>query len=351
MAMINNGRLWLLVTLCVLAPFFFRANAKAQYTPEGELVLKGAVAVPRVGNGPVKTPVKCDGEGNIYLQEYRQGRPGAMPIVKIARDGQNVTQFKLESAPGYEKEGEALGFSVGLRGEVYWLAQRGQAERKVEILVFESDGTFDRSITVQLPSPNDYPRQIVALPSGTFFLAGESVPPGTAAPTPFTALFDEDGRFIKQITVPLKAKNATATGKEARAQVTPSLAFEEAYAGVDGNLYVFRPSGHEVFLWVISPEGEVLRALTLLPPAKGLAPETMRVGAGQVAVQFLQTDKSGNILREVYSFFNPYSGERVIDYQPPAVSTVGIFSCDVPGGLVFLKADQGHLEIQTAALK
>lgn len=118
-----------------------------------------------------------------------------------------------------------------------------------------------------------------------------------------------------------------------------------------GTSTFFRPSGHEVFLWVISPDGEVLRALTLLPPAKGLAPETMRVGAGQVAVQFLQTDKSGNVLREVYSFFNPYSGERVIDYQPPAVSTVGIFSCDVPGGLVFLKADQGHLEIQTAALK
>ncbi|MGH9326701.1 MAG: hypothetical protein ACRD2B_08470 [Terriglobia bacterium] len=317
--------------------------------PTVRLALQRSALIPEAHNGAMELPLKCDRQGNVYVQQYWGGKPGAAPIVKISRNGKGVTRFALESDHGYQKGDWAHGFAVGPSGELYWLA--GPESGHPEILIFRSDGGYDRSIELDTPAGAD-PFSIAVVSSEEFLISGVVEHPHGGAPdTPFAALFDEAGNLVRSIAGMAGGQTESGATKARGPQVEDSANLREVSAAPDGNIYLFQPGSKAGTLWVISSNGDLLRRVRLTPPVKGAAPLTMTAGAGRVIIDFEQTDKAGNVLRDIYSLYDPLTGDRLLDYEAATASNLGVLACYTNDEhFVFLKGDSlGRLEIQTAA--
>ena len=118
----------------------------------------------------------------------------------------------------------------------------------------------------------------------------------------------------------------------------------------DGNIYLMRKTDKNL-LRVISPAGEVVRKLTLVPPQEGWDGFRYLVAGGKIVMEFMKPEaQERNGSTVLYSLYDAESDERQIDYEiTPEIS--GSFACYTPNQFTFLTVQDGALSIIQAVPK
>lgn len=287
----------------------------------------------RLGYILVQNPIKCDAEQNLYLRRYQatDADTYSAPVIKISKDGKSPVVFSIGVAPGFER-GAAFDFALGLRGEIYLLAGKSLDERN--IVKFREDGQHDS--TIKLDRIFD-PSQLAVFLSGEFLISGVKLSnKGKSTGEAFTAVFDSEGRLLREITLPgdVKPEKVEAGGK-VQIKENAAISLGMAVASDDGNIYLMRAS-RNALIYVISPAGEVLRRFVISPPAEKFQPHTMSVAGRRIVLEFVGENPGGMKAQpKIFSLVDAQSGERLYNYFLPPTHG-GIFACYSPNGFLFL---------------
>ena len=111
----------------------------------------------------------------------------------------------------------------------------------------------------------------------------------------------------------------------------------------DGNIYLARWTGKHPII-VISPAGEVVRKINLVPPREGWDAFHFFVAGGKIAMEFFQPGAQESSSTVMYSLYDAESGERQGDYTlAPGIS--GKFACYTPNQFTFLTIQDDGLFI------
>ncbi len=283
----------------------------------------------------------CDDGGNLYYRPM--GLPatpsGTGSIVRISSDGHKLVTFDLTSVPNF---GENLGiaaWTVGLRGEVHVLAYKAGDPY---LLHFDEEGEFESAD--KLDSKSAF-FQMAVFPTGELLAAGIKVRNETLE-QPYTTIFDRNGKLIKELTFPGDVKRQ----KDDPGEYVGAIVLGEEIPAEDGNIYLMRYTEKHL-IFVISPAGEVVRKLALVPPQGDWDGLHFFVAGGKIAMEFFKPGyeerNSGTIM---YSLYDAESGERQVDYTITP-ETSGTFACYSPNEFTFLTVQDEGLSIVHAVPK
>lgn len=329
----------------------------AQQPPEWPLRLRETVVVAGLYAAPILSPAKCDARGNLYVRFYERGAAYASPVLKISREAKVVATFAIRSAQGFESA-TAADFTLDPRGRLYFLSTTPSGD--VAIVVFDPEGHYDS--TIQLKQAL-YPGSVAVFASGEFLISGttkkdanqESGENPSAPEDPFTAIFDRNGRLIKQLTFPEdiqeEAKDDTATterertgssarpARPRRREFQKAIFLGQAVSADDGYVYLMRATPKPL-IYVITPAGTVLRRLEITPPSEGALPGELQVARGKLALMFAEPDASHRFKRHILVLANAETGE-ILSRHPSTPEVGGELACYTPDGFVFFGGSAG----------
>jgi hypothetical protein len=249
--------------------------------------------------GAFMNPVKCDGDGNLYIRKLATDRPMLGPVVKIDREGKRTALFDpaVYSQLGLDR---ADAFSPASDGGLYRIAQSGVLKPRIYVLHFSSDGSPSS------PTRLDADMEVytfAAFAEGNFLVSGvkRDLLNRNDRGRNFTAVFSADGRELAQLSfrrpqATAKASEAAARSKEAQTAVAknaaedaekrvPMLDLADAEVGRDGNLYVMHGSS-PALVYVIAPSGKVIRTIKVAAPLPGATPAAFHLSENQLAILF-----------------------------------------------------------------
>lgn len=333
----------------------------AAQTPKVPLEVTRTLTVTSLPRGPVLLPVRCDLDGNVYVRQYRGGRPLTAPVVKISSEGQVKGTFDLSAVPDrHLKSGHIQDFAIGRGGDVYLLDDvRGSAEEasRHAIVHFDSDGQYEGSTTLR---SGIYPFHFAVLSDGTFLVAGTQARGSGEANgkfLPVTYIVDPYGHVVGTVTLPHDAKigqlagspaGTTAAGKGVTSEPDfGPVALGSIELGEDGNAYLWRHASNPA-VYVISPAAKVERVLKLASPGKGFAPNTIKAANGMIVVDFSKPAASPNGSdQDLFVEYNAETGEQVIEYEPTGPAE-GALACYHEGRFSLLSTRQGFVAILEA---
>ncbi len=113
-----------------------------------------------------------------------------LAIQKITPDGERSRNFKVSDAgPGID----AMDFYVTGTGKVY--EEAWDRLGRIHVLEYLADGTLQSNVILDTEPPV-FPYQIAVFESGEWLVSGLH---GRDLFTPFTAVFDSEGKLIKKI--------------------------------------------------------------------------------------------------------------------------------------------------------
>lgn len=332
------------LTGCALLAACGVAAAQAP-PPRLELRADHTTQVPSLSATPVMSPVFCDGDGNIYMRGYAFPNPAAAPVTKIYEESGKTVALDMNAVPGLRKNLPLEAYGVGQKGEVYVLVFPNADE--LDLVEFDDDGKYDATEKLELMLQ---PFQLVPFASGELLVAGEKLGGKDQPPTgePLTAIFDRNGKLLKILSLPGKAKKAAGFKPQAGGpNFDPSLSLGVAESSDDGNIYLMRATASPV-IRVISPGGETLRTLKVQPPTKTARALALKAAGGKVIIEFGEPAEQGEFTTTVYSQIDALTGKTEIEYTTPA-SLGGAFACYTPNGFEFLSSAGGHLTIVHAS--
>jgi hypothetical protein len=309
-------------------------------------------------------PVRCDASGAVYMRTPpRNGGALTSPILRISPDGHSSLAFDVAVVDEI-KQAVAYGvqdFVVSKMGKIYALVAYETKAREDLVAIVEFDDSPDKNSLIHIDS-HFSPRQIAVTQGGTFLLSGLQVSTktsGTATTqnrTPFTALFNAQGRYIKEVDLPDEVKlEDYSSAKRGKPDLSAQQAVDlsRMVVGDDGNIYFLRNT-KEPKVYVISTSGDVLRTI----PVKAV--ETTIVGTsddaddastgpsifyggGRLAFDFYVPDGAATKLE--IRVVNPENGQIMWDYVP-AKDMYGIPACYDGSRFTFLAANEDrHLAI------
>ncbi len=316
------------------------------------LVISERVKVASELAGIFVSPLKCDGDGNLYL---KSDTDRVTAVRKFDPKGKRLALFLASSALDLPTPASVTTYyAVKNDGAVYQLAFLPKTLDRY-VLVYNSDGTYKSNIKLQPGFPWK-PSQLAVFPSGTLMVAGERYGAGGGPDRPFTGLFSEDGSLLK--TVELKddemiEKMAASGDRRVVPEDNPSLNFAiergALEIGPDGNVYLMRRLSTAV-VYAISTGGAVLRRFTVDPGDANYIPITMNVAKSGIAVLFRQPQTGEGIMKVV-----DLAGHELATYRAPASDgdqTLGsAFACysDNPERFTFLTTTEDeHLGFKIA---
>jgi hypothetical protein len=344
-----------------------KAGLAQEDVPKLSLAVKETIVVNDQRRAPIMEPVRCDSDGNVYFRAYQPPRLLASPVVKVSSDGKTVTHFSLASAPGFTKDAPFATFTISPKGEVFILAFRDK--QTLDLVAFRNTGEFDYDARLE---SRFLPAQFAVFPTGELLVTGTEIPPqeGQEPERAFTALFDRNGKFLTKVSLPddislkapamsrqpagstqqagsslaTRARTATTTQEDDRAR---PISLGRTEVGDDGNIYVVRAAAKPL-VYVLSPDGEVVRRLELTPPSPKDKPWTFKVGGGMIAAEW--TRASAGVDRDAsgISLYDEMTGERQTDYALPA-EWGGALACYSANGFTFVTARHGQLALLHAA--
>ena len=256
--------------------------------------------------------MKCDGEGNVYIQ-YNPALPA---IHKLNSKGERVAVFQPTLNPDRKIEA-SRSFAVVPSGELYELVFAHEITRYV--YVYKSDGSFDSAVKLQPGIPWS-PSTIAIFPSGQLLIAGAEYERGAGVATlPFTGIFAADGRLLKEIKL---EDDETLRDMAVRgdARVTSpqmphgnrAVALSHAEMASDGNAYLMRWATPAIF-YAISPGGEVVRRFTVNPPQDAAEPPMdVHVSENRIAILFVNQQTMRKVIKIV-----DLEGHEIATYAEP----------------------------------
>lgn len=322
-------------------------------------------------------PIKCDARGNIYVR--LGGSFMTTPVARIARDGSSVKRFSLADAPRFDRHDTFSDFAVDLRGNVYLITtrlasregtRRDEAEQFEQVIVaFDSDGKYSSTVKLEALLKLEH---LAVFPSGEFFVYGEkaNMGEGHLVPTgrPFTAIFDRQGRLIKELAladdiegesksamtdplqVPPAERQSLESGGETRAggktkqklsatDFGIALSLGKAVPAENGNIYLMRATRDPIF-YAIAPNGSVVHQFVVAAPEGATRPISFHIGGGRIVVMFMESGPRGSFKSHRFVVANAETGEALYQFAGPR-ELGGGFACYTPNGMVFL-GDDGH---------
>ncbi|MDP9266718.1 MAG: hypothetical protein M3P27_00145 [Acidobacteriota bacterium] len=261
-----------------------------------KLVKTSTVQSSSVPSESMLLPIKCDQDGKLYLQFM--GDPMApaedtKAVTRISRKAEVDTQFALKNADlGDQYSG--VDYAVDSDGQIAMLAETPDGYIVVR---FDKEGKMKSKFQLE----NRFKPFLLAL-----FKSGQLLIAGTEAPTdnspnlgtiPFTAIFDDSGKLLKEISFEEDKQFAKGSAEGDRRYVPSgnpntnrAVTLGETLSGDDGNVYVMRWTSPAI-VYVVSPGGVIVRKLTIDPHNREMVPRSMFLSKGRLAIQFADSKK------------------------------------------------------------
>ena len=133
--------------------------------PTGHLVPVGTVVAPTEVASSFDLPIKCDTDGNLYLQSEHFGASG---IRKLNDKGERIALFQPNANPEMKIIGVG-DYAVSPSGELYEIVLPEEITRYV--MVYKSDGTYKSLIKLQ-PGFAWIPSTLAVFSSGDLLVSG-----------------------------------------------------------------------------------------------------------------------------------------------------------------------------------
>jgi hypothetical protein len=234
---------------------------------------------------------KCDAVGNVY------GRPLDMSNHSAADESRiPVREFTGEGKPGTTFNASGLGLSNALSkhvfvepdGVVYQVVTLFPAN--VFVVEFGKDGSVESKTQLQTGT-EVAPWHLAVFRSGRFLLSGEA---GKQGRTPYTAVFEPDGRLVKKIYEP-EDEDARGKAEIGDAQFADSsignsfVNHGDVTLGSDGNAYLMHGASPTV-VYAISPSGDVVRKFRVASSEQGQEASSIKSYDGRLAFAFSASD-------------------------------------------------------------
>jgi hypothetical protein len=273
---------------------------------------------------PVSAPMwmmsaSCDEQGGVYTQPFLRDKIGRQgfyeaPIQRIAPGAESTRIFRFEGAISEIAEGRT--FSV-YDDTVYVLVS---AKNAVYVVQFAKNGTVKTQTQLAIDFPL-VPSHLAVFDSGEYLVVGLTGTTGDTTPhlrAPFTAVFATDGHLVKKIYEPEdEDAQQRAEGRDPRYLRCCSESGNEfvgldadVAAASDGNVYLLHGTS-PLLIYVISPQGEVVRKLRIELGSQELTANSIRVYAGHLAIGFNWIDDTPQTLVKVFDL----NGKWVADYE------------------------------------
>jgi len=307
-----------------------RSDAQSNPNPIPRIELK-VVSENPVGNfGPkfgILLPMRCDSEGNVYIRPvWGKMNYGLAPVVRVSADGQHVTPVEATNAPEIKDAAEfgIMDFAVGKDGSVLelgWIHTKGRENPPVVVQI----DVDQKSASLVRIETEFSPHQIAPLPYGMFLLTGvkhTTQGSGTAfrqSTTPMTAVFDSQGRFVREIQLP---EDVTIPDVDSSNMDKPEISAQQQAVDLsqfavadDGTIYLMR-NGSPPEVYVISSAGEVVRSFEVTAPAPD-AVATLFHSGGRLAFAFRVPDQDDARAEFVVRLVDPQDGRILWDYVGP----------------------------------
>lgn len=248
-------------------------NASAP-TPGSRVMLPVGSFIDMVSNP------RCNSAGDVYIRPANKDKDEAdeyllAPIRQLTPEGKLVETYRLTDA------GAGRGVYVTPTGVVY---EASIASGGVYVVEFSKDGTVKSKTRLETGIYVD-PLHVAVFNSGRFLLIGES---GKDHRSPYTAIFDADGRLVRLISESEDVEARTkAEGGDAEFTHNDRLgnifvSRGDVTVGSDGNAYLLR--GGTPMVYVISDRGDVLRKMRIGDANSDLAFRAVRVYRDRLAV-------------------------------------------------------------------
>lgn len=227
--------------------------------PVASLKPAGKIELPLTRSMQTAEQTKCGSAGNVYARFSDVsilGVPSEAPIQQITAHGTMGHSFQFTSHAG--EVIPTRGIFASSEGEVYVLVD-GQQPLVVQ---FAKDGRVE-SKTMLETGVNVSLWHVAVFPSGGFLVAGLT---GTDGRTPYTAVFDVNGKLVKRIYEP-EDEDARGKAEIGDIRFTHNSNWGNVFAergdvtiGSDGNAYLLRGTS-AAWVYVISPDGAVIRKI------------------------------------------------------------------------------------------
>jgi len=361
-----------LVTLVARSPHTRQSNVSRPEEPPvaSPLRVTNERPVPGLQAAPLWLPLQCDSRGNVYARISDGPRPFP-PVVKISADASEITTFSPEAEPTIRRE-NATEYAVGPGGEFYFMAgRREEGKQKILFLRYRSDGSLDSTITLDTLL---VPLKFAVFSTGDFFITGMTwVNSAKETREPFTAVANRFGN-VTRVSLPddtqpekptlisapepdsqnpVKSKNerpkSQATQYGDSTHLMDEIGRGEAVAGDDGNVYVYRHTPDNR-IYVVQPNGNVLRTLSLRVPWPGYSLQSINVVGGRVAANLYSAEpKDDEPFSVRIALYDALTSEFLYGYSVPR--TAGVPACYAPSGMTFLLPDtsSGRVLLRSAA--
>ncbi len=330
--------------LVVLACIGIPQAANAQMV---KLVATSTTVVQTEWRRPLHLPLRCDGDGNIYLRGFEQGNP-ASPVLRLNPKGDRVTTFSVGSEASLQK-GVVQDFTVSPDGDVFELVQ---VDNNTYVASFSGEGSFKSKTKIE---KQFWPTHLTVLAGVTSFLITGAEVPVRGGPPPklVNAIFDTSGRLIKEITFerdPAELKEAPKDQPKVENYLGDTailpLVTGDTQSGPDGHLYVMRAAQPPVIL-ALDSTGKLIRTIRVEPPEPRMDVGSIHFSASWIALLFYRADPNGQIEKRLLVLVDPRTGARERTYEL-GEGLGGAFACSNGSSYAFVTDKGGKLAITYA---
>jgi hypothetical protein len=279
----------------------------------------------------------CDSDGNMYLRALKSDQ-----VEKLSREGKVVARFSLSAVEVAELQKLGLdSYAADQRGSVFGLVHGKGTAYVVE---FGPDGKYEKTIKLDVAGLRPY--RLTVFPTGELLVSGvvrnsETNPPHHA---PYTAIFDPQGRLIKDLSLPGDvSRESVGAERKSAGELNLSdadLAVQKevlgglAAIGPDGNACLFRNIRPPI-MYVISAGGILVRRIALKPPSENVVPLEESISGGRVLVEFGHETVRFASEVQYYSLYDALTGEHLYDYKNSPELNAG-FACYTQNAFLFI---------------
>lgn len=291
--------------VCVVATLLATVAAqRAEDAPQGkraaseapaprQLVRVQTIEAPAEVATEFGPPLRCDQDGNLYLQSETFGVSG---FRKLSPKGERLATYDPNADPSVKTDFSAT-FALDSDGNLYALVSAQDTITRY-VFVYRADGSYRSTIKLD-PGFAWGPTALAVFPSGDLLITGFKYarnPDRQVVHIPFTGLFHSDGKLLQEIG--LEDDNslqelADSGDKRLASPRAPgtnlAISFSRTEVSQDGNLYLMRWISPAI-IYAIAPTGEVVRRFTVDPGDANAHPVAMHLSGNRMAVLFLQPE-------------------------------------------------------------
>jgi hypothetical protein len=278
------------------------------------------------------SPPQCDGDGNIYLRPNQAPNYEKAPIWKLSPQAEKLAEFSL---PSEFQDFLAGPSTVDPGGDVYQAAYDG---KRVVVLKFAADGRFSNQTKVDVPHPEHFlPSNLAVFATGEILLAGyfSMEAPARLRSLPYVAIYHPDGRLLTKVSTRLP------DGSNELPRDWTTVSGDWLETGIDGNAYSLRGSR----ILVISPAGQIVRAINLSMPGSGYAATKIQLSRNILSVQFNKAEKSHKV-SVLFRTYDLASGDLLGEYVPDPELGNSPLCFSVDEGYTFFGNDHQKFQIK-----